>query len=233
MSRKTALALRHVGFEDLGTFAAPLVAAGYAIAYHDVGIDDLAALDPLGPDLLVVLGGPIGVYETEAYPFLADEIALLRARLAAQRPTLGICLGAQLMAAALGAQVSPSGTKEIGFAPIALTEAGAAGPLRHLEGVAVLHWHGDMFAIPAGAASLAATPACSNQGFAIGAHALGLQFHPECDAARIEQWLIGHACELATSGIAPGGIRDDAVRHGVALRAAADLMMRDWLAALG
>ncbi|MBP0495136.1 glutamine amidotransferase [Roseomonas indoligenes] len=228
-----ARVIRHVGFEDLGTFDEPLRAAGYFIHYHDAGRDSLAAIDPLGDDLLVVLGGPVGAYEVDAYPFLAEEIALLRRRLALLRPTLGVCLGAQLMAAALGARVEPGRAKEIGFAPLDLTPAGAVGPLRHLEGVAVLHWHGDAFAIPGGAEGLATTPACATQGFARGPNVLGLQFHPEFDAsAGIEPWLIGHATELAGAGIDPRGLRAKAARCGAALRGPARAMLTEWLAEL-
>lgn len=132
---RTAVALRHVAFEDLGAFQTVLEAAGYKVHYYDVGVDALWTLEPVKTELVIVLGGPIGVYETDRYPFLAEELDFLRARLAANRPTLGICLGAQLMATALGAPVAPSGTKEIGFAPLTLTSAGLAGPLRHLADV--------------------------------------------------------------------------------------------------
>jgi GMP synthase (glutamine-hydrolysing) len=145
---KTATVIRHIHFEDLGIFAQPLIDQGYAVAYHDVGLSDDDRLDLLSPDLLVVLGGPIGVYEVEAYPFMSGTIAQLRQRLAENRPTLGICLGAQLMAAALDAKVGPMGHKEIGFGELTLTEDGAKGPLRHIVGQPVLHWHGDAFQIP-------------------------------------------------------------------------------------
>jgi hypothetical protein len=120
---KTVFAIRHVAFEDLDSFAPTLMERGYTIRYLEAGQDDLAALDPLAGDLWVVLGGPIGVYEEEAYPFIRDELRLLQARLEAGRPTLGICLGAQLIASALGARVYPGGRKEIGWKPLALTEA--------------------------------------------------------------------------------------------------------------
>src|ERR1700743_576111 len=120
---KTLLAIRHVAFEDLGGFEAPLAEAGYAIRYADMGVDAIAGFG--APDLLVVLGGPIGVYEDDLYPWLKDEIALIAARLKAQKPTLGICLGAQLMARALGARVYPGRAKEIGWKPLTLTSAGA------------------------------------------------------------------------------------------------------------
>src|SRR6185312_12283910 len=116
---KRALAIRHVAFEDLGAFAPALEDAGYAITYADIGLDDLAGL--ADPDLLVILCGPIGVYETDLYPWLADEIALIAKRLERGRPTLGICLGAQLMARALGASVAPGPAKEIGWKKLDLT----------------------------------------------------------------------------------------------------------------
>ena len=145
---KTALAIRHLHFEDLGTLEPLLREMNYQVQYVDAVLDDLATLDVESPDLLVVLGGPIGAYDDALYPFLAAELQLLRRRLASARPLLGICLGAQLIARALGANVYPLGRKEIGFAPLTLTDAGRASPLAALEGVAVLHWHGDQFDIP-------------------------------------------------------------------------------------
>jgi putative intracellular protease/amidase len=111
---KIALAIRHVHFEDLGSLEAVLAEQGYGVAYAEAGLDNIAALDPLEPDLLVVLGGPIGAYEEASYPFVLDEVTLLEKRLAADLPTLGVCLGSQLMARALGARVYPASRKEIG-----------------------------------------------------------------------------------------------------------------------
>ena len=230
--KKTALALRHVHFETLGTFEPELDKADFALSYLDVGSPDLRTVDPLSPDLLVVLGGPIGVYETDAYPFLADELSLIGARLEAGLPILGICLGAQLIAAALGARVAATGVKEIGFAPVALTEAGLRGPLRHLTGVEVLHWHGDAFDLPQGA-DLLATTQVANQAFSIGPNVLGVQFHPEADTSHnLEAWLIGHAAELAGAGVDPRQIRAAAAQHGPALRKAGQAAFAEWLAQL-
>ncbi|MGW9330269.1 glutamine amidotransferase [Bosea sp. NPDC055594] len=230
---KTAIVIRHLDFEDLGTFEAVLTARGYRSHYYDLDVNELWTLDPLLPELLVVLGGPVGVYEDETYPFLKQERRLLAARLASNLPTLGICLGAQQIAATLGAKVAPSGVKEIGFSELTLTAAGRAGPLRHLDGVPVLHWHGDAFEIPEGADNLAATPLCATQGFALGRNVLGLQFHPEVNAcAGIERWLVGHAVELAAAGIAPRNLRADAEHFGPALREAARQMLADWLEGL-
>ncbi len=232
MVLKTVRAIRHIGFEELGSFAEPLIEAGYAIDYVDVAESDLAKLDPLAADLLVVLGGPIGVYDEEAYPVVAEELRLLRERLAADRPTLGICLGAQLMAAALGARVYPAQAKEIGWSPLTVSETQTANPLAPLCDVPVLHWHGDTFDLPAGTTLLASTVLCRNQAFSRGANVLGLQFHPEVVGARFEHWLLGHAHELATAKINPTTLRHDNRRYSGDLGKAGAALLVGWLAQL-
>ena len=195
---KSVLVIRHVAFEGLGLLGDVLAEHDYQITTMDAGDGHWEALDPNKPDLLVVLGGPISAYEQTLYPFLTAEYRCLETRLQAGRPTLGICLGAQLMAAVLGARVYPARQKEIGWAPIRLTEAGQTSMLRHIGPDApVLHWHGDTFDLPVGAALLASTDLCPNQAFSWGPAALGLQFHLEVLASDIEHWLIGHACEIA------------------------------------
>src|SRR5579863_370257 len=121
---RTAIALRHVAFEDIGSFAAVLGRRGYELSYRDAAVDDLAGADVLSADLVVVLGGPIGAYEEELYPFLSDELHVIEHRLVRGQPVLGICLGAQLMARGLGARVYPGTGKEIGWSPLQLTEEG-------------------------------------------------------------------------------------------------------------
>lgn len=230
---KTCVAIRHVAFEDLGAFAPALAAAGFDIRYHDVGEQDLSALDPTVPDLLVVLGGPIGAYEEDVYPFLRDEIGLIERRLKAGRPIMGICLGAQLIARAAGARVYPSGVKEIGFAPISLTAAGAASCLAPFAHDPItLHWHGDTFALPAGAVRLASTDLCENQAFSLGPQVIGFQFHPEAGAGGFEKWLIGHAAELAAARIDVARLRADAQTYGQRLAHKAREVATRWLAGL-
>ena len=226
---KSAIAVRHVHFEDLGVLEPFLRERGYEVRYLDAGVDDLAGVDPASPDLVVVLGAPIGAGDEEIYPFLADELALVRDRLDVRRPLLGICLGAQLIARVLGAEVKPMGVKEIGFAPLTLTEEGKASPLATLGAVPVLHWHGDQFGIPPGATRLAYTDVCANQAFAMGRAVLGLQFHLEADPVKIERWLLGHACELGQAGVDPREIRRQAREFGPALSAAASEVIGEWL----
>jgi GMP synthase (glutamine-hydrolysing) len=229
MAMRTCLVLRHVAFEDLGTLASILSRRGLKTRYIDVGVDELARAQLEGSDLVVVLGGPIGVYQEDAYPFLPHETALISDRVGALRPTLGICLGAQLMAKALGADVAPGPQKEIGWAPVELTREGRASPLRHLEGRDVLHWHGDNLDLPRACDNLAFTLHCPFQAFRKGPNLLGLQFHIEIDPRRIEAWLIGHTVELAQARISPDTIRADTARHGAALQQACTTIFNEWL----
>jgi GMP synthase (glutamine-hydrolysing) len=232
MSLPTAVAIRHVAFEDLGAFAAPIERAGYKVHYYDAGRDALWTLEPVKTELVIVLGGPIGAYEDDTYPFLREELDLLEERLAAGRPTLGICLGAQLMAHALGARVYPGSAKEIGFAPLTLTDAGRASCLRGFDEQPVLHWHGDTFDLPDGAVRLAETAACENQAFALGPNALGVQFHPEAGGEGFERWLIGHAHELAHERIDVPRLRAEHDMLKGALQGRAEACIAEWLAHL-
>ena len=194
---------------------------------------DLRTIDPLSPDLLIVLGGAIGVYERDAYPFVDDEIALIRARLAAKRPTLGICLGAQLMAAALGAKVYPgSQGKEIGWAPVEAGKDAALYPAfvsLLAQSRCFLHWHRDIFELPPRARHLATTARYPNQAFAIENYALGLQFHPEVTARGLERWYVGNACELADAKIDVARLREESRRFAPELELAARRFRRAWL----
>lgn len=233
MHPRRALVLSHVAFEDLGSLEAPLRERGFEI-------ENLLAATARFPlpkagscDLLIVLGGPIGVYDDQDYPFLTDEIACIRQRLAARKPILGICLGAQLMAAALGARVYP-GLKgaEIGWSPLqaapnSVTPAWFAPLLE--PGIFVFHWHGDTFDLPSGAMHLARTEHYNHQAFAIDGFALGLQFHPEVSSAGLESWYVGHASELHHAGITAASLRASAHKHAATLERAATRFWKLWL----
>ena len=139
---------------------------------------------------LVVLGGPMGANDVAAHPHLLDEQRLLETAVARGLPVLGICLGAQLLAAALGARVYPGPVPEIGFGEVKLVGDGADDPLLGPAGPSfpAFHWHGDTFDLPWGAVHLAATRAYTQQAFRVGDRAWGLQFHLELDQALAREW---------------------------------------------
>jgi GMP synthase (glutamine-hydrolysing) len=230
-TKPSTVVLRHVAFEDLGLLAPILDEAGWSISYRDAPTDDLSDPAVEAADLLIVLGGPIGVYETDAYPFLTDEITLLERRLAKDRPTLGICLGSQLMAKALGSRIFAGPVKEIGWGRVELTAAGCASCLAPLaaDGARVLHWHGDTFDLPRNATRLASNANYENQAFAFGAQALALQFHIEPDPNALENWLVGHTVELAAAGVPVRDLRTKTAAVGGILRKQAHNIFVRWL----
>jgi GMP synthase (glutamine-hydrolysing) len=226
---KKCLAVRHVAFEDLGLLGPLVSSRGYGVRYHDAGVQPIDVETLLAPELLIVLGGPIGVYEGETYPFIADEVAAIAARLQADKPILGICLGAQMMAAALGARVAPGPVKEIGWAPLTLTAEGQKSVLAPLGAAPVLHWHGDNCELPAGCTKLASTQHCPVQAFMRTPSQLALQFHLETEPARFESWLVGHTVELGKAGLDPRALRTQAHTHAAATRELAQKVLSTWL----
>lgn len=226
---KTALAIRFLSFENLGVFEQVLRDRDYAVHYLDAGVDELDDDAVLKADLVVVLGGPIGANDGDRYPVVDDVTRILRRRIDRGLPIVGFCLGAQLIARALGAAVTPSTSQEIGYGPLQLTTEGQASVLRHLGSSPVLHWHNDRFEIPDGAVLLASTDRCPSQAFTYGEHVLALQFHLEVPRSDIERWLIGHAEALVTAGIHPDTIRAQAEEHGDNLEPIASRLLAEWL----
>lgn len=225
---KTALAIRHVHFEHLGALQPLLEAAGYAVRYAEA---PTATLREPAPDLLIVLGGPISVNDVHEYPFLEREQALLLRQLERGKPLLGICLGAQLIARALGSRVFGLDRKELGWSTLQPTAAGGRSPLRHLlvPPLEVLHFHGETFDLPPGATCLASTPACAHQAFALGDHALGLQFHPEVTAEQLESWYVAHTCELRAAGVDVLELRREGARKAGLLAEPLKRFFSDWI----
>jgi len=169
---------QHVPFEGPGSIEEWLDAAGYettATRFYQ------GESPPEGQemDLLVVLGGPMSVNDESAYPWLRAEKEFLRQALAAGTPILGICLGSQLLAGALGARVFPNPCREIGWFPVRGIGHGDARAFSFPAAVDVFHWHGETFDLPAGAVPLARSEGCANQAFQIGRSVIGLQFHLE------------------------------------------------------
>lgn len=169
--------LQHVPFEDIGSMAQDFHQSGYPVnTTHWYRGDSAPSLDSF--DVLIVMGGPMGVYDEAAFPWLREEKALIKAAIEAGKKVVGICLGAQLIADVCGATVSRNPHREIGWFP--LTRQAPDEPIaRLLDGVEVFHWHGDTFDLPAGAVWLASSDACRNQAFRLGNSVFGFQFHLE------------------------------------------------------
>ncbi|WP_168406584.1 glutamine amidotransferase [Acinetobacter indicus] len=226
----TVYAIQHLAFEDLGAWEDVLYEQGLRVRYFEAGVENLEkAFAHEG--LVIILGGPIGIYETTDYPCLQQEIDLLKVRLERNLPTIGICLGAQLIAHALGAKVYAGHAKEIGWSRLSLADA-AHNPLAALANTPVLHWHGDTFDLPAQAELLASSDLYPNQAFRVGPHILALQFHAEVAADSLEKWLIGHTCELRQAQINIPALRANHQQYAPQLQQVSATVLSQFLAGL-
>ncbi len=209
--------------EDLGYLGDSLEAQGIGFRYQDALSLGAASEDQLPEGPLIVLGGPMGVYELEAHPFLAYEIDLIRRQLESGQPILGVCLGAQLLAAAAGGTVYPGvHGKEIGWGPVELTNAGAIDPLwsGFPRRFTTFHWHGDTFDLPPGAEVLARTSHYP-QAFRLGPRAYGVQFHPEVVPQQLEAWIRAYRLELERERLSSAdvlAVPDEGAHRAHALR---------------
>lgn len=169
---------QHVPFEGLGSISPWLAAAGFEITstrfFDKIEFPNLGSID-----LLVVMGGPMSVNDEEQYPWLVAEKQFIRTAIAAGTPVLGICLGAQLIASALGTRIYPNKVKEIGWLPVQGISTDDASIFRFPAVETVFHWHGETFDLPPGAIRIAKSEACDNQAFQVGKSVIGLQFHLE------------------------------------------------------
>lgn len=228
---KTIYAIQHLAFEDLGSLEDLFYQLGFRVRYFEAGVDDLKqAFEYEG--LTIILGGPIGVYETEDYPFLLDEIRYLKQRLEKNLATIGICLGAQLIAHALGAKVYAGHVKEIGWSGLDISYANN-NILAPLADTAVLHWHGDTFDLPENATLLTSSKIYSNQAFHVGQNILALQFHIEVAKDSFEKWLIGHTYELRKANINISHLREDNNKYAENLADKAEVIFKEYLKNIG
>ena len=175
------LVLQHHPVETPGVFAEVLAERGFETHTVRPDLGQPVPADPGAFAGILAMGGPMGVYEAARFPWLAEEDRLLRAAIARDLPTLGICLGSQLIAKAAGARVAPGPEKEIGWYPLARSDDGREDPLftGFPETFEAFEWHGDVFNLPPGAVTLAASPRYAHQAFRLGRRVYGLLFHLE------------------------------------------------------
>lgn len=190
--------LQHVPFEGLGSIGPWLRQAGYDIT-HTRFFERAGLPDPQKVDLLVVMGGPMSVNDEAEFPWLAQEVEFIRSSIRAGIPTLGVCLGAQLIARAMGARVYPNRLKEIGWFPVQGVPPADGRTFRFPASAEVFHWHGETFDLPAGAVLLASSEGCENQAFQLGTSVIALQFHLETTPGSARELVADCREELAPS----------------------------------
>lgn len=223
--------LQHHPVEDLGTIADALEGAALAWQYVRVDKGQPVPADMKGAGGLVVMGGPMGVYQIDRYPWLRDEMALINDAIERNLPVLGVCLGAQIVAAALGAKVERNaGGKEIGWHPMRL---GAAAKQDRLlcdlpETITPFHWHGDIFELPKGAVSLASSEKTPCQAFRYDDKTWGFQFHVEVTGEGVAAMAEAFAKELEREKIAADAMIARAAEFAPALEKIADTVFSRW-----
>lgn len=189
--------LQHVPFEGVGSMADWFQTRGATLHYTRFYEADARLPDPASCDLIVAMGGPMSVNDESELPWLIEEKTFLRQAIEQGVPVLGICLGAQLIASALGARVQPNAQAEIGWFPVWRAASVGEGCFVFPDRIELLHWHGETFELPAGATLLASSEACPHQAFQLGRRVIGLQCHPEMTPAIVADLLDACADELS------------------------------------
>jgi GMP synthase (glutamine-hydrolysing) len=227
---KSVLIIQHVAEEPAGGIAGAIGAAGIGmrvVRVHE-GEEVPDAIGEHGG--LVVMGGPMSVYEEEQYPHLRRERRLLESALGARVPLLGVCLGSQLLAAALGAEVRQGARKEIGWFPVFVE--GNEDPLFAAtpRTFTALHWHGDVFDLPAGAVKLARSELTRCQAFCHGGFAYGVLFHLEVTGAQLAGMVAGFEDELAAASVLPADLLAGWDAHGATMESLGAAVFARWAA---
>ena len=235
---KHALIFTHLQCEGLAIMGDVLFDRGFDIERWNTPRRGLHGVDAISPELLIIMGGPIGVYQKNDFPFVQTEVDLVKARIEAGKPTLGICLGAQIIATALGEESFKGDSgKELGWFPITVNEDGMKTPAKHLDGTHtnMFHWHGDTFKLPEGATRLASSALYENQIFSYGDHVMALQCHPEIQADQLEEWFVMLHSQITGDNPIVGIdlLRKDTKEYIEPLNVHARMFFEDWLESQG
>lgn len=229
-------AFRHNLCEGMGSLAAALDKAGLPYHYVDTYHEDIDDFDALGPELLVVMGGAPGVYQMKDYPFIEKEIDIIRARLDRGKAVMGICLGAQMLAKAMGSDVYPGAQgPEKGWFPLTVNDAGMKGPARFLDKsyTSMFHWHGDTFDLPLAANLLASSDKYQNQIFSAGKNVIGLQCHLEITPQILHGWSVSSAASVAKGHLSLDQLRGQTAEYNETLIRQSEKFLLHWLSDIG
>lgn len=228
------LCVSHFPREGLGTVGDVLKARAAEVEHVYAHEFDMTGVKPDDHDVAIFMGGPMGVYQADIFPWIDDEIAYLKARMEKDLPTLGICLGSQLMAAALGQTVVKGNNgSELGWKYVDITPEGLSSPVRHFEGVRLVQWHGDTYDLPEGAVHLASSAQYAVQAYRYKKRSMAVQFHPEVTENSAEDWIVGgdfSAIEKHLGGVA--AYRAQIKENAPHLVRAMTLFMNEWLESL-
>ena len=233
MARPKILVFQHVPYEPLGTLDPLLKRAGFRIRYVNFGRNPTERPSLDGYAGLIVLGGPMNADQVGDYPHLATELELIAEALEQDISILGICLGAQLLAKALGGRVLAGAGQEIGWHGVKTTQDGLNDPVLAEFGKVseVFQWHDDIIELPDNTVHLAHSEQCPVQAFRHGEHAYGFQFHLEADAALIERWLTvpQHQDVFANGDLEAAQIRDRIAASIQPLMSLSDATFSRWI----
>jgi GMP synthase (glutamine-hydrolysing) len=221
--------------DGIGSLESVLHEKAIKFEYIDSFYEDFSGFDELSPELLVVTGGSMGVYQLEDYPFLKKEILMIENRLKHNLPVFGICLGAQMIAKALGSNVYEGKNGiEKGWFPIEVLDEGKDTPVQHLDkkNTSMLHWHGDTFDLPSGATRLASSEKYENQAFSWGNNVMGLQCHLEITQKLLMSWLVSSAASVKKGELDIENVRKETEKHIGVLNIQSFKFFSEWIEGL-
>jgi GMP synthase (glutamine-hydrolysing) len=230
-AHRKALVIQHDASENLGTIEDALNAAGVAFEYVRTFEGQPVPIEACGASALIMMGGPMGVHEADRFPFLLREMKLIEAFLKAGKPILGVCLGSQLLAAALGMPCRKGPKKEIGWFPVQLSLASTQDALWHGQPsrFVAFHWHTDIFDVPKGAVALASSDVTPVQSYRFGDRAYGILFHIEVAELNIRKMLAQFDAEVRQENLNPAAILKEAESFLPPLRQIGATVFRRWL----